>query len=345
MPQTRWIVSKRFDLIFIIGSVAASFGFFGLYWMLTHAFHVGEMKAAVLVTGLFSFGMDQPHIFQTLSRVTSAEKDEYDRIRFLMFASLAAWFLLAESCVYFGFTEEFELGFAIYGVYHIVRQNVGFIKAYKNVNKDFHPADNRMDSWCYYIVMFGCMISAGSQLDYLGDRPIIPHWGEVLALAVVVATAALNTIPVTRPRNEGRALNKPKLALMGGTFFTHFAAAFLVRNPAMFTMMDTAYHDVQYHGWMAHYQRRRHPSKARAVIAKWLALSLAYGVLAYVLLNSESAYTPYFEYGLYSVILWHYFIDARLWRFSKDKALAKLLLTPPDSAPSALHESGSSSAA
>jgi hypothetical protein len=121
----------------------------------------------------------------------------------------------------------------------------------------------------------------------------------------------------------GRKLNVPKLLLMAATLATHYAVFYIVALPALATMMDTAYHDVQYHGWMAHFQRR-HFGVANAA-RRWFIASLIYGLATGLCVLLPAPAAVYANHLFLGVILFHYLIEAKIWQFGKDPRLADLM--------------------
>lgn len=317
----QWLVSKRFDLVFIIGSVAASFFFLGFYEILVHIVHMEAFKANVLVSAIFFFGLDQPHIFQTASRVI-ADEGERKRLKKMMIFGTIGFVAVAEGMTYVGWDDYFTLAFAIFGVYHITRQNVGFLKAYRKVNDDNDPVSNKIDLWAYYFVMFGCMVGAGTQETYFNNKPSLPSWAATLSLTLSAVVVGFYAIYQIKKARDGKHLNAPKLLLMGATSFTHLFIFYFLRIPGLFTVMDTAYHDVQYHAWIGHYQRRRFPS-VKYVTLRWLAASSVFGTASFFFMYERGAYI---ENGIYALICVHYIVDGDTWKFSRDRSLAKLLL-------------------
>ncbi|HNI94666.1 MAG TPA: hypothetical protein PL169_01285, partial [Leptospiraceae bacterium] len=99
--------------------------------------------------------------------------------------------------------------------------------------------------------------------------------------------------------------------------------------------IETAFHAVQYQGWMMHFQEKRYPN-ARKIALKWFLVSLLYGVTAgvieiYGLLSYVWAVWLFVPFSM--LILFHYFIDGYIWKFRDYPELGKLLLS--GSSPSA----------
>jgi hypothetical protein len=87
---------------------------------------------------------------------------------------------------------------------------------------------------------------------------------------------------------------------------------------------------VQYQGFIMHYQRRRFPA-VRRVVAKWLLLSLVYGLAVgtvEVLDLLDRGWAKWLFAPFAALVLFHYYADGLIWRFREYPELKKLLLRP-----------------
>ena len=129
---------------------------------------------------------------------------------------------------------------------------------------------------------------------------------------------------------QGEALNLPKLLLMSMALLTHFCVFVLAAVPFLVAeALETAYHNVQYHGFLAVYQQRRFP-ELRHVALRWLGVSLLYGLVAgtvevigYQNLHWYWLFTPFSM-----LTLFHYYIDGKIWKFSQCPELQQILTRP-----------------
>src|SRR6516165_7940811 len=85
LPQSRWIIGRRVDLSFIIGSGLAGYVYLLLYTVL----HV----PITFLWWFWSLAFDGTHIFGTASR-TFFDREARTRSRRLLFGSLLFFFLL-----------------------------------------------------------------------------------------------------------------------------------------------------------------------------------------------------------------------------------------------------------
>src|SRR6266550_4666541 len=131
----RWIINAREDLIWFIGSVAASYALLILY-------SAGILPLIPMVAG-WAILIDAPHVFGTLSR-TYFDKSEWKTRKRLMLGSLV-FFIIGPVMVLLGAGFTFFFLAALWAYYHLVKQHYGFMVLYKKKNNDLAPIDNALD--------------------------------------------------------------------------------------------------------------------------------------------------------------------------------------------------------
>src|SRR3989440_3312390 len=131
----RWIINAREDLIWFIGSVAASYSLLVLYI-------TGILPLIPMVAG-WAILIDAPHVFGTFSR-TYFDASEWKTRKRLMLGSLL-FFLVGPTMVLLGAGFTFFFIAALWAYYHLVKQHYGFMVLYKKKNHDLAPADNALD--------------------------------------------------------------------------------------------------------------------------------------------------------------------------------------------------------
>jgi hypothetical protein len=337
----RWIVSPRYDLTFFIGSCALTFLFFGLY-RVAHAWFGWALRGdAILITYfVFTALLDHPHIFQTFSR-THYDREEFAKRRRLYTWGLAGFIAAGYVFLLLKWEAYLIVGAAIYGTWHIIRQHYGFLKIYKALNDDSAPLDNLLDAAAFYTGMFACFFNDYGELngplivygDLKVNAPSLPgEWGEwgwylFLLLATLVVFRQVGRAAV------GKTVNVPKLLLMAAALGTHYFVFFATATPFLVAeALETAYHDAQYHGWMAHYQRRRFPD-VRRVALRWGLIALCYGVAVGVIevlgLLDPDGWAMWVFVPFTMVVLFHYYVDGLIWRFREYPELGELLKPGP----------------
>jgi hypothetical protein len=331
----RWLVSPRYDLGFFIGSCALTFAFYGLYRVAHHWGFFLRGDSILITYLLFTALFDQPHIFQTFSR-THFDRQEFSRRRGLYTWGIAGFAAAGLVVTALGWEAQLIVAAAIVGTWHIIRQHWGFLKVYKAINGDLHPLDNWLDGLTFYTGMFACLFNDYSDLrgpiviyrDLQARFPSLPaHAGE-LAWSCFLVLLVLFGLRQTWRVMEGKALNVPKLLLLAAALSTHYFVFFATATPFLVAeALETVYHDVQYQGWMMHYQRRQFPG-VKQVVLKWFAAALLYGVVIgiieiYGLLQYGWAVWLFAPFAM--VVLFHYYADGLIWRFREQPELRALL--------------------
>ncbi len=129
---------------------------------------------------------------------------------------------------------------------------------------------------------------------------------------------------------QGKPLNLPKLLLLAAALTTHYFVFFATATPFLVAeALETAFHDVQYCGWMIHYEKRRFPN-IRHIAFKMLGVGLLYGLVVgvieiYGLLRVEWAMWVFVPFTM--IVLYHYYIDGLIWKFGKDPELCRLMFS------------------
>jgi hypothetical protein len=329
----RWLVSPAYDLCFFIGSCVFTFLFYGLYraagkmgWFLG-----GDQ---ILVTYfVFTAFFDHPHIFQTFSR-THGDPEEFQRRKPLHTWGLLGFVIAGFAVMAAGWEKELIVFAAIYGTWHIMRQHYGFLRIYKALNGDKAALDNWLDFGTFYVGMFACFFN-----DYGGLRGSIVIYGDLkvdfpnlpsglgeglwtLFLGLLIAFGFRQVWRVA----TGQQINVPKILLMAAALSTHYFVFFATATPFLVAeALETAYHDVQYQGFAMYYQKRRF--SARNVVLKWGAAALVYGLIvgAVEILGLMKPGMVWLFVPFTMLVIWHYYVDGRIWRFSQDPELKALL--------------------
>ena len=336
-PTVRWIVSARYDLCFFIGSCLLTFAFFGLYRVAHNWGWVLRGDSILITYFVFTALFDHPHIFQTFSR-THYDRDEFGKRRGLYTWGLGGFIAAGYVFLLLGWEAYLIVGAAVYGTWHIIRQHYGFLKIYKALNDDRSPLDNVLDAATYFTGMFACFFNdygdVHGPIVVYGDlkvwAPSLPgEWGEAGWTLFLLLLTAVGFRQVARAAT-GRPVNAPKLLLMGAALGTHYFVFFATATPFLVAeALETVYHDVQYQGWIMHYQRKRF-AQVRRVALKWFGLALLYGLAVGVvevlgLMNRGWAMWLFVPFAM--VVLFHYYVDGLVWRF-RDYPELRGLLSP-----------------
>src|SRR3989454_10057390 len=131
----RWIINAREDLIWFVGSVAASY-------LLLILYVAGVLPLIPMVAG-WAILIDAPHVFGTFSR-TYFDASEWKARKRLLLGSLL-FFIVGPALVLLGVGFTFFFIAALWAYYHLVKQHYGFMVLYKKKNNDLAPVDNALD--------------------------------------------------------------------------------------------------------------------------------------------------------------------------------------------------------
>lgn len=330
--ETRWLVSARYDSFFFIGSCVFTLLFYVFY---RQANRMGWLLGGdqILITYfVFTAFFDHPHIFQTFSR-THGDPVEFHRRKALHTWGLGAFLIAGTAVAALRLEAEMIVFAAIYGSWHIIRQHYAFLKMYKALNRDTAALDNWLDYGLFYSGMFACFTYDYSELDgpirIYGDLavafPTIP--GD---LATCLWTVFMVSLVGTGIRQiwrigAGEPVNTPKLLLLAASLGTHYFVFYATATPFLVAeALETAYHDIQYQGWIRHYQQRREP--LRRWIGRWALAAALYGLIAGAieLFGLMRPGWSWLFVPFTTLVIWHYYVDGLIWKVSVDPELREL---------------------
>lgn len=330
--KTKWIVSRRYDLCFFVGSCALTWVFLGLYHGLGAAGVMGKPERVLVTYFVFTTFFDHPHIFQTFAR-THADSTEWQRHRAMHTWGLAAFIAAGFVIAALGWMPQLIVAGSIWGSWHIIRQHWGFLRAYKSINRDNAPLDNWLDTALFYTGMVGFLL-----YDYAGIVGETPIYGDLsvrfpsvspwiassawYAFLVLLALFLLRQVALFRKR----ALNVPKLVFLAAAMGTHALVFRATATPFLVAeALETAYHDVQYQGWMMNYQAHRFGG--RRVVRRWLAMAFTYGAVVGTveILGLTNDVLSWVFLPFFMIVLYHYYVDGKIWKLGSDVELRRTI--------------------
>jgi hypothetical protein len=326
--QTQWIISRRQDLTWFIGSAVISYLALGLM-----SLGVG----VTLIQLIWFFGIDGPHVQSTITR-TYFDKAERARLGWFLLIPVPLM-LMGPAMVLVGYGSLFFLFAVCWQQFHIVKQHFGFMMLYKGKNKD--RTDFLLDRW---LLLSSLLIPLG--MFVLRTRPVII---QTVPLAVSLPTVAVSLYAVlaagwllrqVQKLRAGLPMNWPKLGLLAMTiplqwiallYGSHFGPDGIVRAGIALGL----FHSFQYHRLMWFHNRNRytqpgaverHGLAAHLVGSFGVYITIAIG-LNLVLNFIPSALLPYdtAQAAVWGVAFTHYCMDARIWHVRSDKGLAAAL--------------------
>jgi len=335
--RDRWIVSPQYDLVFFIGSCVLTFAFWGLY-QLAQQVHLWRGDAVLLTYFVFTAFFDHPHILQTFSR-THLDPVEFNRRRKLHTWGLLGLISIGFVVIGMGWEAELIVFAAVLGSYHIIRQHFGLLKAYKNLNRDRHQIDDWLDFGVFYSGMFACFFydytDVGNPIVIYGSiQSAFPNFPPILSDVIWHLFWIFLLVFIARQLHhlwQRRPLNLPKLLLLTAALSTHYFIFFATATPFLVAeALETAYHDVQYQGWMMHYQKQRFPGIPHVAL-KWFGVAMAYGLVVgaieiFGLLDQGWGLWLFVPFTM--IVIYHYLVDGLIWKFSQQPELRCLFPNP-----------------
>lgn len=327
---SQWIISRRQDLVWFIGS--ALIGYLAL----------GLMAVGVevsLIQFIWFFGIDGPHVQSTITR-TYFDKAERARLGWYLWIPVP-FLLLGPAMVWAGLTSLFFLFAVCWQQFHIVKQHFGFMMLYKAKNKDRDRTDFLLDRW---LLLGSLLIPLG--MFVLRTRPLLTQtvpllaWLPAMALGLYAILAAAWLIRQTQKLRAGAVLNWPKLGLLltviplqwlALLYASHYGPDGILRAGIALGL----FHSFQYHRLMWFHNRNRY-SEPGALQRHGLAARLVSNVGVYIVIAIglnlalnfiPSALLPYqtAQAAVWGLAFTHYCMDARIWRVRSDKGLAAAL--------------------
>src|SRR5256714_1307542 len=240
----RWIINAREDLIWLIGSVAASYALLVLYV-------TGFLPLIPMVAG-WAILIDAPHVFGTLSR-TYFDKSEWKTRKRLMLGSLL-FFVVGPTMVLLGAGLTFFFLAALWAYYHLVKQHYGFMVLYKKKNNDLAPVDNALDrlllmfAFNYPFVAFIASDPAAMARVTTVLRSVV----NAIAMLLLIGTIVLGIGWVARQIQRAflrQPFNLPKYLLLLAAIPMHWIALMtpMPAKPVALVAILTIYHNLQYH--------------------------------------------------------------------------------------------------
>src|SRR5690242_4332842 len=140
-----WIISRKDDLIWFIGSVVASY-----VCLAAKRWLVKIGLPGMIMTWLWALGFDGPHVFGTISRTYADTEERRKRARLyygtLLLFGLGPMMLLLDAALQTSlFGPVFFFFASLWAYYHLVKQHYGFMILYKKKNHDLIEIDNLID--------------------------------------------------------------------------------------------------------------------------------------------------------------------------------------------------------
>jgi hypothetical protein len=342
-----WIINKKDDLIWFIGSVIVSYAFLAANLML-----VKLGLSVMIMTWIWALGFDGPHVFGTISR-TYADSQERRKRAKLFYGSLSLFLLGPAMLVTDRMLGTNVLGPAFFffasmwAYYHLVKQHYGFMILYKKKNNDLAEIDNLIDrafiliGMTYPFVRFlAHSYAAKDRLDGMG---LSTGSGSVWWVETLVFSAFIISLALFAGRQAHRLylklpINAPKLLLLAACLPMHWIVLRMLEpvQPASAGALAavatlTIYHNIQYHRIIWFHNRNKYSRAdsvnygAASVISKsvwsYIGFAILFGALYhiphYTVVQPDSFWMAFIWGGAFI----HYYLDSKIWRVRRDTQL------------------------
>jgi hypothetical protein len=325
---TRWIISRRDDLVWFIGSAAVSYLALAL---------MASGFPLTLIYFIWFVGVDGPHVIATVTR-TYCDKQERARLGWWLWMIVP---LMAIGPVMVGLKQAslFYLFAVCWQHYHIAKQHFGFIMLWKAKNKERDPVGQKLDRQFL-------LASTILPLALFVARTRLTGWSALnpltaVAVSAYVVFAAIYTAYQIRQYRSGAAQNGPKLMLLAVLvplqwlafgYAARYGADGIIRAGIALGL----FHSLQYHRllWFHNKNRYRSPdAPARYGLAAFLAKDFGYYIFAAIGLHAITTILPqamfpaveWLKAAIWGFPFTHYVLDAKIWHVRGNKELAAAL--------------------
>ncbi|HEV8148364.1 MAG TPA: hypothetical protein VGP79_18370 [Bryobacteraceae bacterium] len=326
--RTNWIISRRDDLVWFIGSGAISY------------LALAMMAAGFPITPIYliwMMGVDGPHVIATVTR-TYFDREERQRLGWLLW-SIVPFLAAGPVMVALGQASLFYLFAVCWQHFHIAKQHFGLMMLWKAKNKERDAFDLKLDRWFL-------LSSAILPLAIFVERTRLAKWTaagqiEVAAIGLYAILAACFIGRQVQKWRAGLALNAPKLGLlamlvpMQWLAFLH-AAHFGPDGILRAGITLGLFHSFQYHRLIWFHNRNRYTgpdAREKHGLAAFFAKGVGYYLLLalgvqFLLSTLPQTLAPAAEWmkaALWGIPFTHYLLDSKIWRVRGNKELAAAL--------------------
>ncbi len=340
--MTRWIVSRRQDLLWFQGSALLGLGLVLLFRSLPPLGPgpnpIGH--PAVLVLFLWGALFDATHVWGTYARSylapEAASREGVPGAWSWGLFAIGPLAAIADHALAPGrIFAAFLVGAYLWGYWHLVRQHYGLLVLYRVRSKEFDERGARID---HAILWVGCLYPylrytvspayASTGLPMIAPEAWAPAIRLALDLGAAIALAGLLALAVSGRGGPFRA--GPKHVFLAVVLAYHWTCFAALRHPLAITAALNLFHNLQYHRIVWHYEKGR-GRKPSGGLGPYLALGVLLGIAWY---GPRIAGAAVLEASLARDVLlgacWglafhHYLVDGRIWRVRRTPSVAQAL--------------------
>lgn len=349
-PKTRWLISQKDDLIYLLGSSGVSYALMVLLF-------VFKVKPATIFW-LYVTLLDDPHVFATFSR-TYADPEEWQKRRTMLIINLL-WFLPGPIAIRLGLGTYFDIIAYSWAYYHIVKQHYGFSILYKKKNDDLAKLDNLLDKaliWTGFAWPYINFLFKGDFPALVKLRKSLPAWLPQISTALFGLSLLGYSARQVYKVKTGMPINLPKQLLLAASLSVHNVTLRLpfhkldggVYNLACIAAIITSFHNIQYDRLIWFHNKNKYVQGAKegknyglaTLLSKdWkilIAAGVAFASLYRIPLGQMLNRIPigeiagekqgiqqvgrYLRAAGWGFAFIHYYLDSKIWRIRRDPVL------------------------
>lgn len=316
----RWIISRRDDLVWFLGSALA--GYFTLAVVLT------SPPLARPIFLVWFYLVNGPHFFETATR-TYLDQNHRKTIPRWLWMIVPMTIIPGAAIALGGETVLFILG-TTWGTFHIAKQHMGIMMLYKRKNGERDQFDLKVDKW--FLV--------GSQMLpfflFLLWYVSVPVRGPIVTTVLFVqflATCAYIYRQLLKFRS-GAEMNWPKLMLVGLVVPLGWTALFVaftspISGMLVFTIGTNFGHALQYHRltWFHNQNRYKDRTGLLGFVSRRpiYCYATAFAMFTFAIIVARCLPPTGTEMLILGPTFTHYLLDTKIWRTRNDPELARAL--------------------
>lgn len=329
MQSSQWVINKKFDLIFFIGSALLGIMYFVLLLFLAeHAF---------LITAIVWVLFAQAHFGSTWFIYFDKKNRDYFRAHpwtYYIFPLLI--FAAVLSIGYVNQTLLVVL-ISIASIYHVTRQSYGILQLYRVRNQEFSPFEKQTEaaalfSWTLFFGTFGALHIPDFRAIF---GPILPLASIVTWVLFAVAVLCAILLIYQFVNRERNSLPKNLFLLNATLMYAPYLYASIILvdiyQMEIATLTSLITHYMQYMGivWLLNINKyqgdtpyakenpflRKVTSRYAYIIVAILAYALLMAFFRWGIPESKTLLLKIIPNIVIAFTAVHFFIDAFIWKF------------------------------
>ena len=315
-----WIISKRDDLFWFIGSTLTGYLAVALIVIAPETYSA----PLAFIWGVLIAG---PHFFATATR-TYCDSNQRRMLGGILWAIIPLSILPLLVVWLGGKTILFVFG-SLWGTYHVAKQHLGIVMLYKRKNGERDKLDLQIDKRFLLVSLTTPLVLFALWVLALPIRPLF-----ILGIILQIVLLASYLHRQFAKFRQGQQMNWPKLMLLSLIVPLHWLAFIAaITNPIsglfIFGIAVNIGHSLQYHRLTWFHNRNRYATRSglsgflsRRVVYYYGA---AFGLYFFFFVCSRTLPSGGDELFLTGPIFMHYVLDAKIWRTRDDPELAGAL--------------------